>query len=120
LPIEYSITGFLKAAAVSLNISMDSLSKLWRRALVLDINAVYREGDIDTCALLFAGLTGEVAPGHEKLQRMKCKIRIWARILLFISDRATKVKNYNESVWWFSRNFWRTLRQVLGQVGVIF
>ena len=30
LPIEYSITGFLKAAAVSLNISMDSFSRASR------------------------------------------------------------------------------------------
>jgi hypothetical protein len=30
LPIEYSITGFLKAAAVSLKISMDSFSRASR------------------------------------------------------------------------------------------
>ena len=30
MPIEYSITGFLKAAAVSLNISMDSFSRASR------------------------------------------------------------------------------------------
>ena len=30
LPIEYSMTGFLKAAAVSLNISIDSFSRASR------------------------------------------------------------------------------------------
>ena len=30
MPIEYSITGFLKAAAVSLKISMDSFSRAFR------------------------------------------------------------------------------------------
>ena len=48
MPIEYSITGFLKAAAVSLNISMDSFSR-----------ASKTEGDEITISILVWGVFRE-------------------------------------------------------------